>query len=168
MQDFKSLLHRLADSGLEFVIVGGYAAVTCGYAAVTYGSSLVTRDLDICAVLSEENIGRLRKILAEWHPKHRKTPEKLSFLDFPSSGRLQNLYRLTDVGIIDILSTILGVGDFARLKQAAEVFEIDGRVYHVISLDDLIVAKEAMGRDKDLLAVKELRAIAAKRKDRDA
>jgi predicted nucleotidyltransferase len=49
MQDFNQLLHRLADSGLEFVIVGGYAAVT-------YGSSLVTRDLDICAVLSENTV----------------------------------------------------------------------------------------------------------------
>jgi hypothetical protein len=113
MQDFRRLLHRLADSGPEFVIVGGYAAVT-------HGSSLVTRDLDICAVLSEGNIERLREILAEWHPKHRMTPEKLSFLDFPKSGPLQNLYLLTDVGILDILSTVLGVGDFARLKQAAE------------------------------------------------
>ena len=160
MQDFRSLLHRLADSGLEFVIVGGYAAVT-------YGSSLVTRDLDICAVLSDGNIERLRQVLADWHPRHRMTPEKLSFLDVPKSGPLQNLYLLTDVGIIDILSTVLGIGDFARLRQVAEDFEIDGRVYHVISLEDLIVAKEAMGREKDLLAVKELRAIAAKRKERD-
>jgi predicted nucleotidyltransferase len=160
MQDFRSLLHRLADSGLDFVIVGGYAAVT-------HGSSLVTRDLDICAVLSEANVERLRQVLAEWHPKHRMTPEKLSFLEVPKSGPVQNLYLLTDVGIVDILSTVLGVGDFERLRQASEDFEIGGRVYHVISLDDLIVAKEAMGRDKDLLAAKELRAIAAKRKERE-
>lgn len=31
------------------------------------------------------------------------------------------------------------------------------------SLEDLIVAKEAVGREKDLLAVKELRAILAKK-----
>ena len=36
--------------------------------------------------------------------------------------------------------------------------------YHVMSLEDLIAAKEALGREKDLLAAKELRAIAAKRK----
>jgi hypothetical protein len=34
----------------------------------------------------------------------------------------------------------------------------------VISLEDLITAKEAMGREKDLLTAKELRAIAARRK----
>jgi predicted nucleotidyltransferase len=58
------------------------------------------------------------------------------------------------------------VGDFARLKKKAEDFEIDGRVYHVMSLEDLIVVKEAMGREKDLLAAKELKAIAAERKKR--
>ena len=157
MQDFTRLLQRLADSGIEFVIVGGYAAVT-------YGSSLVTRDLDICVALTDETVDKLRSILAEWNPKHRMTPNEISFLDFPKTGPLQNLYLRTDVGVIDILSSILGVGDFARLRETAEDFEIGGRVYHVISLDDLIAAKEAMGREKDLLAAKELRAIAAKRK----
>jgi predicted nucleotidyltransferase len=157
MQDFRQLLHRLADSGFEFVIIGGYAAVT-------HGSSLVTRDLDICALLSDETVGKLRQILAEWHPKHRMTPDKLSFLEFPSSGSVENLHLVTDVGVIDILSSVSGIGGFARLMESAEDFEIGGRTYHVIGLEDLITAKEAMGREKDLLAVKELRAIAAKRK----
>jgi predicted nucleotidyltransferase len=39
-----------------------------------------------------------------------------------------------------------------------------GRKCAIISLEDLIAAKEAVGREKDLLAVKELRAIAAKRR----
>ncbi|HEY2382594.1 MAG TPA: nucleotidyltransferase [Terriglobia bacterium] len=70
----------------------------------------------------------------------------------------------TDVGVIDILSSILGVGDFGRLRERAEDFEIEGRLFHVISLEDLIAAKEAMGREKDLLAAKELRAIVEERK----
>lgn len=157
MQDFNRLLHRLADSGLEFVIVGGYAAVT-------HGSALVTRDLDICAELSSETVEKLREILAEWHPKHRMTLNQLSFLEFPTTGPVQNLYLRTDVGVIDILSSIIGVGDFSRLRQAAEALPIGGRVYRVISIDDLIASKEALGREKDLLAAKELRAIAAKRR----
>jgi len=71
---------------------------------------------------------------------------------------------LTDVGVIDILSSVFGIGDFTRLMEAAEDLEIGGRTYHVMSLKDLIAAKIAMGREKDLLAAKELRAIAAKRK----
>ena len=53
-------VYRLADSGLEFVIVGGYAAVT-------HGSSLVTRDLDICVDLSKDLLAakELRAIAAK-------------------------------------------------------------------------------------------------------
>jgi predicted nucleotidyltransferase len=160
MQNFSLLLHRLTDAGFEFVIVGGYAALT-------HGSSLITRDLDLCAVLTSENVEKLRRTFEDWHPKHRMTPQRLSFLTHPAPGTpLQNLYLETDAGVIDILSTILGVGDFERLKKTAESFEIEGRTYRVISLEDLIAAKEAVGREKDLLAVKELRAIAAKRAQR--
>lgn len=156
IQDFDRLLHRLADSGLEFVIIGGFAAVT-------HGSALMTRDLDVCAVLTNETVEKLRAILADWHPRHRMTPQKLSFLEFPKEGPVQSLYLETDYGMVDVLSSVLGVGDFYRLKETAENFEIRGRNYRVISLEDLIIAKEAVGREKDLLAVKELRAIAAKR-----
>ena len=156
IQDFNRLLHRLADSGLEFVIIGGFAAIT-------HGSSLMTRDLDICVLLTNETVEKLRTILADWNPRHRMTPQKLSFLEFPKTGPIQNLYLETDFGVVDILSNVLGLGDFTRLRGTAEAFEIGGRTYQVISLEDLITAKEAVGREKDLLAVKELRAIAAKR-----
>ena len=155
-QDFDRLLQRLANSGLEFVIIGGFAAVT-------HGSALMTRDLAVCVVLTDETVEKLRTTLADWHPKHRMTPENLSFLDFPKQGPVQNLYLETDYGIVDVLSSVLGVGDFQRLKQTAEDFEIRGRNYSVISLEDLIAAKQAVGRERDLLAVKELKAIAAKR-----
>ena len=154
MQDFSQLLQRLTDGGLEFVIVGGYAALT-------HGSTIVTRDLDICAMLTSENVENF--LFGDGHAE--MTPQQLSFLDHPAPGTpLQNLYLQTDAGVIDILSSILGVGDFGRLKSHAEELEVGGRKYAIISLDDLIVAKEAIGREKDLLAAKELRAIAAKRR----
>jgi predicted nucleotidyltransferase len=155
--DFSQLLAKLVDTGFEFVIVGGYAAVA-------HGSAQVTRDIDICAVLTSENVETLRKALAPWRPKHRMTPQRLSFIDVPPAGTpVENLYLETDVGVVDILSSVLGVGDFERLKSQAERLEIEGRAHWLISLDDLIVAKEALGREKDLLAAKELRAIAAKK-----
>jgi predicted nucleotidyltransferase len=158
MQDFSQLLQRLADVGLEFVIVGGYAAIS-------YGSSYLTRDVDICTALTEENVAKLRQALRDWNPKHRLTHKRLSFLDFPPPGQsLNNLYLQTDMGVIDILSSILGVGDFAELKSRAEELEVDGKRHLVISLEDLIRAKEALGREKDLLMAKELRAIASKRR----
>ncbi len=156
MQSFTRLLERLADSGIDFVIVGGYAAVA-------HGSTIVTRDLDICALLTAENIAALRRALADFHPRHRMTPQRLSFLDHPQGQSLQNLYLETDAGVLDISSEITGVGDVTRLSEKAERLTINGREFRVMALDDLIAAKQAIGREKDLLAVKELRAIAAKR-----
>jgi hypothetical protein len=160
MKSLHALLQRLADANLDFVVVGGFAGVL-------HGSSLVTNDLDICAVLSPETIGKLRTALADWHPVHRIAHKKLSFLDNPPPGSsVANLYLETDGGILEVISTIKGVGDFTRLRQNAIDISLFGRRCPLISLEDLIAAKEAVGREKDLLAVKELRAIAAKRAQR--
>jgi len=63
------LIERLCDAGIDFVIVGGFAGVL-------HGSSLVTRDLDVCTVLSAENIARLRAALRDLQPTHRLTPQR--------------------------------------------------------------------------------------------
>jgi hypothetical protein len=54
--DLNRLLQRLCDAEIEFIIVGGFAAML-------HGSTLLTRDLDVCAVLSATNVERLRDIL---------------------------------------------------------------------------------------------------------
>jgi predicted nucleotidyltransferase len=157
MHRLHELLRRLAEAGVEFVVIGGYAAVI-------HGSSYVTDDIDVCAVLSPENVERIRKALADLKPVHRQTHRKQSFLEVPVPGQpLHHLYLETDHGIIDILTSVLGVGDFARLKERAERTEIFGLSCAVISLEDLIAAKEAVGREKDLLTAKELRAVLAKK-----
>jgi predicted nucleotidyltransferase len=157
VHNLHQLLRRLAEAGLDFVVVGGYAGVL-------HGSSLLTSDLDICAVLTRGNIEKLRGVLSDLHPTHRMTTGRLSFLTHPQSDTpVANLYLETDAGIVDILSNVLGVGDYHRLKHNAVSVPLFGRNCAVISLEDLITAKEAVGREKDLLAVKELRAIAARR-----
>ena len=158
MNDLNRLIQRLCDANIEFVIVGGFAAVL-------HGSSLVTRDLDVCAVLTGENVQKLRDAFRELHPVHRLTPQMLSFLDNPDPGvEVRNLYLRTDIGPLDVLSSIKGVGDFQRVHAQSAEIELFGRRCRVISLDDLIRAKEALGREKDLLAAKELRGIKEKTK----
>lgn len=151
------LLQLLCDAEIDFVVVGGFAALL-------HGSTLVTRDLAVCAMLSHNDVAKLRGALRELNPVHRLTPQKLSFLTNPDPGiAVRNLYLETELGTVDILGTILGVGDFARVRDQSIEIEMFGRRCRVISLDDLIRAKQALGRDKDLLALKELRAIAEKR-----
>lgn len=157
MKSLHLLLQKFADAGIEFVVVGGFAGVL-------HGSSYVTDDLDVCAVMSPETIAKLREALADLKPVHRMTHRKLSFLDHPPVGEpLANLYLETEAGIVDILGNVLGIGDYHALARNAVEITLFGRGCRVISLGDLITAKEAMGREKDLLTAKELRAIAAKR-----
>jgi len=153
VSDLQRLLQRLDDAGVGFVLVGGYAAML-------HGSSLLTRDVDVCAVLTPDNLEKLREAFREFHPVHRLSSPQRSFLDVPEPGvALDNLYLNTDLGTLDLLGSITGVGDFERVAHGAVTIELFGRRVRAISLDDLIAAKEALGRDKDLIAAKELRAI---------
>lgn len=62
MSDLNQLIQRLCDADIEFVIVGGFAAVL-------HGSSLVTRDLNVCAVLTAENVQKLRDAFRDLNPE---------------------------------------------------------------------------------------------------
>lgn len=152
----KDLLCLLADSGLPFVVVGGYAATL-------HGSSLITQDLDVCALLSPESIQKMRTLLAPYHPVHRMTPQKLPFLEHPQeTTEINNLYIQTDLGQIDFLGLVGGVGDFNRVASQAINVEVFGRKCRVISLDDLVSAKKFMARPRDLETVKQLQWIRSK------
>jgi hypothetical protein len=158
MKNLNDLLVLLAKSDIEFVVIGGFAGVL-------HGSTLVTRDLDVCTVLTSENIKKLRVLFKDFHPKHRMTSQKLSFLTIPPEGQsLNNLYLETDLGIVDFISVVSGVGDLQRLFLGAETIEIKGEKIKVMGLSDLIKAKQSLGRDKDKLAAMELLAIQAKKK----
>ncbi len=82
MQDFSQLLRRLSDAGLDFVIVGGYATVS-------HGSSYITRAVDICAVLTDENVAKIRQALGlESHAPHDAAKKICSRpRDYPRSRR---------------------------------------------------------------------------------
>jgi hypothetical protein len=154
------LLQRLCDADIEFIVVGGFAGML-------HGSSLVTRDLDVCAILTTGNVEKLRHAFRDLHPVHRLTPQRLSFLDNPAPGvGVENLYLQTDLGGVDLLTSITGVGDYAQIVTRSLEIELFGRRCRIMSIEDLIRAKEALNREKDRLAVKELRAIAAKRRQR--
>lgn len=158
MKSLHVLLQKFADAGLEFVVVGGFAGVL-------HGSAYVTDDLDICAMMSPETVAKLRIALATFHPVHRMSHRRLSFLDHPPEGEpVTNLYLETDAGVVDILGSVMGIGDYEALTRNAVQVPLFGHKCRVISLEDLIAAKEALGREKDLLVAKELRAIQAKRK----
>lgn len=153
MQSLGNLLKVLNEAKIDFVLIGGFASVV-------YGSSMVTRDLDICAFINPDQIERLRACLSQFHPRHRMTPKKLSFLEYPSNTKeLKNIYLETDLGVLDIIGEVTGVGDFKKISANAVEIDIYGIKCKVMAIDDLIASKKALGRYKDLAVVRELEFI---------
>jgi predicted nucleotidyltransferase len=76
-----------------------------------------------------------------------------------TAADFKNLYLDTDIGRLDCLSHIEGIGGYERVKQASERIEIEGAHLRVLTIDSLIAAKQAMHRPRDKEAVRQLEAI---------
>jgi hypothetical protein len=76
--------------------------------------------------------------------------------------RLKNMYLNTDLGILDCLGEVAGVGDFDAVLRQSQLMDFPfGRCY-VLKIDAQMQAKQAVGRPHDLMAVAQLKAIKEK------
>ncbi len=156
MTDFAKLLQHLSDARVEFLVIGGLAVLSHGHVRATI-------DLDICYARTPENLERLVTALGPLHPRLRGAPAELVF--FFDDATLRdglNFTLVTDAGEIDLLGEVTGVGGYTNLVLAADAVELYGMTIRIISLADLIRAKAAAGRPKDLLDLEALRALAAR------
>ena len=71
----------------------------------------------------------------------------------------QDFHLSTDIGILDIISHIEGVGGYYDVLQNSQEVELYGGKCRLISIDDLIRSKKKLGRHRDLIVVMELEAI---------
>ena len=153
MPDLEDLVSRLIRYEVEFVIVGGFAAVT-------HGSPLLTQDIDVCCAFSPDNLMRLQAALSDLHPVHRMPPARPPLELTPeTAGDFKNLYLDTDHGQLDCLSLVDGVGNFEQAKKDSIEITLPEGTCRVLSLDALIRSKEAMNRPRDRQAVLQLKAI---------
>lgn len=152
MQNLSELTRRLIEAEVEFVLVGGFAAVA-------HGVTLVTRDVDICCRFSEENLMRIQKAFADLHSVHRSRPDLPLALTSEQCATLKNLYLKTDLGVVDCLSEILGIGDFEAVLRCSVGVELPVGKCRILDRETLIRAKEAMNRDHDRITIKQLREI---------
>jgi hypothetical protein len=157
MEQLSQILECLNREHVEYVVVGGLAGVF-------HGVPLVTRDVDICMPFNEQNLMRLERALAGLNPVHRQTPNRLPFsvaADFPRG--LRNLYLRTDVGALDCLGEIKGVGDYQSVHGRSVVVELPIGRCHILDLQALIDAKSALDRTQDRLALIHLKKIQEKK-----
>lgn len=153
MDDLTDIIECLIVAEVDFVLVGGLAAVT-------YGSSMTTQDIDICCEFSSDNLLRLQSALEGLNPIHRMTTKQIPLeLTEENCDCLKNLYLDTDWGQLDCLGEVLGLGSFDQVKLLSEPLELDGNSCRILRIDALITAKKAMGRPKDIETIKQLEAI---------
>jgi predicted nucleotidyltransferase len=151
--NFAELLHALVYANVDFIIVGGAAARA-------HGSARLTEDLDVVYRRSPENIERIVKALAPYHPYLRGAPPGLPFhwnFDVVTNGL--NFTLTVDIGAIDLFGEIIGGGGYEQLFPDAETIDLYGVKCLCLGLRKLVNVKRAAGRPKDLELIAELEAI---------
>ena len=81
MENLTLILKRLLENKIDFILVGGYADVI-------HGASQVTHDVDICALIDDKELLKLKDALKDLDPKHRMNPSFQPSLDeYPKPGQ---------------------------------------------------------------------------------
>ena len=149
------LLRTLANHRVDYVLVGGMAAIL-------YGSPTVTSDADIVPSPDPENLKRLSSCLGDLTARIRSLadPEGIPFDPHPDLLASMSMLNLTTrCGDLDLTFTPQGTGGYADLIDRAVLFEIDDLIVTVASLDDVIHSKRAADRPKDRAVLPLLEAL---------
>ena len=147
------MLEVLCDAQVSFVVIGGAAAAA-------HGSTYPTYDLDICYERDRDNLERLAKALAPFHPRLRDVPDDLPFhLDAGALEQGMNFTLTTDIGEIDLFGEVAGIGGYKETSALSDPVDLFGLRCAVLSLEGLIRCKRATARPKDLLVLPELEAL---------
>ncbi len=159
MTPFRDILQRLHDHEVPFVIIGGVAATLLG-------SSMATYDIDVCAPLDHAVAMRIVEAMKGTNPRFAMRPDlPLVTPDNHNLRLVKNLYRRTDLGRLDVLGFVDGVGDYEAAARQSVPFKLDGNlICRVLELDALIAAKTAAGRRKDIVGIEHLNAIKREQK----
>lgn len=138
------LLRRLADAGVDFLVIGGVAVFLQGYARLT-------KDLDIVYATNAANLERLGGVLVELGARLRGVEDDVPFVpDARTLKRTTILTLDTPLGSIDLLVDPEGAARYEAMRERADVVDLDGIEFRVVSLDDLLSMKRAAGRPQDI------------------
>ncbi len=162
--DTERVFRALSDAGVNYVLIGGVACIV-------HGASRVTVDADVVPALDAENLTRLLGALASLEAAVFVDEQRMQF----EAGEVWETTSLrrgpdglrdaeawhftTSAGPIDVVMSAAGVGGFDDHIAHAEPLDLFDVQVLVAGLDDLIRSKEALGREKDLSVLSELRRL---------
>lgn len=156
--DIHGLIDALLAGNVEYIVVGGVAAVM-------QGAPIVTFDLDIVHRRTPENVARLKSVLdglgAIYRHQHgRRFAAREDIL----LEQGHNLFS-TDLGPLDALGALDGL-DFDALLSVSVVVDYRGQALRALGLETLIEIKRTLRRPKDLRVLADLEATLARQRTR--
>ena len=157
--DPEALLGALVDGAVDFVVIGGIAAILRGDIAGT-------EDTDTTVRRSQANFAALAKVLRtlDAHLLVALNDREVGTVNVPVTAEtfasLTSARFLTQHGILDVVLRPDGVPEFEQwAARATPVTLSNGVEVQVASLDDVIASKTAANRPKDQYALARLHAL---------
>lgn len=163
--DTERILCVLASHAVDYVLVGGLAALA-------HGSTIATADADVLPRLDAENLEHLLDALEELgaailiserrQAMEADEPWEVVELNERGASALPSAdawHFTTEAGPVDIVVRVTGVGPYEAHVPAVQERVAFGVGIRVAGLSDLIASKEATGRAKDEAILRELREL---------
>lgn len=147
--DLDALIQALLGAGVEFIVVGGAAAVL-------HGAPVTTQDLDIVHRRTADNVQRLVDLLIDLDATFRGRDLRPT-VDL-LSGRGQ-LNLSTKLGPLDPLCELHDGRGYDELLPHSQVLTDGSSQIRALDLDTLISVKASTGRARDKLVLPILLAL---------
>jgi len=139
---FDGILKALVDHGVEFILVGGVAAVL-------EGAPLSTLDVDVVFLRRDENLPPLLDALRALNARYADPAGRHIVPDADKLAALRIHRLVTSLGALDVMETIGHGLSYADLLGDTQVMEVAGVKVRVLGLETIILSKEQANRDKD-------------------
>jgi hypothetical protein len=154
--EIEAIVHQLAATQVQYILVGGLAMRL-------QGSAHITDDCDICYARTPQNIEAVASAFSSLHAYLRGAPLGLPFrFDAATIQAGLNFTLTTDLGDLDVLGEISGIGGYEQVLAQSQEKNLFGISVRVLTIHGLIAAKRAAGRAKDrdhLLELEELKKL---------
>jgi len=140
--DLSALLEALSKADIDFIVLGGLAAVA-------QGAPITTMDMDIVHRQSKDNIEKLLAFLKEVDAIHRRLDNKiLEPKERDLSGRGHALFA-TRFGPLDVLASIEEGRGYDDLLHDTIEIKFRGQKVRMLSLKTLVELKQKSRDPKD-------------------
>lgn len=148
--EFTEILKVLSRHEVEFILVGGLAAII-------QGAPVFTFDLDIVFLKTAENLPRLLAALQEIDARYVDPAGRHIVPDAEKLASFRMHQLVTSLGPLDVMETIGAGMSYADLIHNMQVSEVAGVNVRVLGLETIILSKEQANRDKDRATLHVLR-----------